>query len=392
MKKRNVLLIALLAAALCFSGCGKKSEEVSSDIQDITIEAEDIPAKTEEPSEPAEEVYVDDEAAPGEGYVRSSLTNLWVKEEVADSRPIAVMMPVDSAAQPQYAIGSAGVLYEALEEGGISRQMAIIEDWQGMEKIGNIRSIRSYYVWIGAEWDSILVHVGGPFYAVDPINTTGIDNISGAAVGGGTAITTGKGVVGKDVIFRSSDKSAPHNAYTSAEGINKAIQNFGYDPKHRSQYWVADHFKFTNASHPNTLEDYSDASSAKVINLSDVFPYTSSRLEYNEEEGVYYKWLLKAPQVDAASENKEQLSFANVIIQKTAMQVLDAKGYKDFTMVASGKSGYFCTKGKVIPITWAKASNMAPTKYYDMNGNEIVLNTGKTYIAVASDDTEPKFE
>ena len=43
MKKRNVFLIAALTAALCLSGCGKDSEEASSEIQDITVEAEDIP-------------------------------------------------------------------------------------------------------------------------------------------------------------------------------------------------------------------------------------------------------------------------------------------------------------------------------------------------------------
>ena len=153
MKKRNVFLIAALAAALCLSGCGKDSEEASSEIQDITVEAEDIPAPdgTEESSEPEEEVFVDDEEAPGEGYVRSSLTNQWVKEEIADSRPIAVMMPTDSVAQPQYAIGSAGILYEIMEEGQISRQMAIIEGWQDIEKIGNMSVIIIFLL----EWSGI---------------------------------------------------------------------------------------------------------------------------------------------------------------------------------------------------------------------------------------------
>lgn len=392
MKKHHVLLITALAAAICLSGCGKESEEASAEVEDITIEAEDIPEKTVEEEEPvlSEDVYTDDEEAPGEGYVRSSLTNLWVEEEVANTRPIAVMMPTDSVAQPQYNIGNAGILYEALEEGGISRQMAIIEGWQDMEKIGNIRSIRSYYVWMGMEWDALLVHFGGPYHAQTAITSTGVDYITGTTVG--QENTGNQHVAPADTFFRTKDKSAPHNAYTSAEGINKAIETFNYEKEHRSQYWDPNHFKFTNASHPNTLEDYSDAKSAKVVDLKNVFPYTSSRLEYNEEEGVYYKWLLKSKQIDAASENQEQLSFANVIIQKTSMQVLDAKGYKDFTMVDSGKSGYYCTKGKVIPITWTKTSNTAPTKYYDMDGNEIVLNTGKTYIAIASDDTEPIFE
>ena len=48
--------------------------------------------------------------------------------------------------------------------------------------------------------------------------------------------------------------------------------------------------------------------------------------------------------------------------------------------------------GVKFPITWTKTSDYAPTKYYDMNGDEIVLNTGKTYIAVAQAGTKPSFE
>lgn len=388
MKKHNILLLTVLTAALCFSGCGKDSEEASSDIQDITVEAEDIPVSTtEEPAEPEEEVYVDDEEAPGEGYVRSSLTNLWVEEDIANIRPIAVMMPTDSVAQPQYAIGSAGVLYEIMEEGQISRQMAIIEGWQDFEKIGNIRSIRAYYVPVGMEWDSIIVHFGGPFYANDIISNPSVDNITGATTGVQGNSTPARG---SEAFFRSSDKSAPHNAYTSGEKLTSAIEKQNYSLEHRSQYWVADHFKFTNASHPNTLEDYSDASRAYTIDLSGVFPVTLTSLEYNEEEGVYYKNLHKTKQIDQLT--GEQLTFANVIVQMTDSRRLDDHDYQDFTMVDSGKPGYYCTMGKVIPITWTKTSNDAPTKYYDMDGNEITLNTGRTYIAVAQTGTKPIFE
>lgn len=388
MKKRNIFLITALTVALCFSGCGKKSEEAST-VQDITVEVEELPAPAEEEpvaeeSVEPEAVYVDDEDPPGEGYVRSALTNLWVKEEVANSRPIAVMMPTDAGAQPQYAIGSAGVLYEIMEEGKISRQMAIIEDWKGFEKIGNIRSARHYYIPVGMEWDSIIVHFGGPFYVDSWVERPEVNNITGTHTG------NSKLSPGSEAFFRAKDKSSPHNAYTSGEKLVKAIEKQNYDFNHRSAYWAADHFTFTNASHPNTLEKYSDASKAYKINLSDVFPVTATSLEYNEGEGVYYKNLNKTKQIDKLT--GEQLTFMNVIIQMTDCKKLDEKDYQDFTMVDSGKPGYFCTKGKMIPITWTKTSDYAPTKYYDMDGNEIVLNTGKTFIAVAQAGTTPVFE
>ena len=37
-------------------------------------------------------------------------------------------------------------------------------------------------------------------------------------------------------------------------------------------------------------------------------------------------------------------------------------------------------------ITWTKGSLTSPTQYFDANGNELVLNVGKTYIAIVPSD------
>ena len=72
-----------------------------------------------------------------------------------------------------------------------------------------------------------------------------------------------------------------------------------------------------------------------------------------------------------------------MIVQNTTWAPIDAKGYLAFQMIDSIQDGYYFTKGKAIHIRWAKTSDYATTKYFDDNGNEIQLNTGKTYIAVA---------
>lgn len=384
MRKTGLLLAAVCTATVCLAGCGSKGE-ATSQISDVSVAVETIGQESAASAAAAESTIVDDESAPGDDYVRSSITNEWVKKEVANARPIAVMMPTDSEAQPQYNIGNAGVLYECMEEGSISRQEAIIEGWQDMEKIGNIRSCRRYYIYPSMEWDSILVHFGGVFYMQDLITRSDINNISGTNEYG-----TGGEAPGSNAFFRSKDHASPHNAYTSGANLTKAITSLGYETNHRSQYWHADHFTFTNASHPNTLSDYSDAASAGTVDLKGVFPVTKTYLKYNETDGVYYKWLHNKEQVDAVT--GKQLSFENVIIQITDSQVLDPKDYKSFNMIDSGKPGYYCTKGKVIPITWSKSDDYSPTKYYDKNGKEIVMNTGKTYIAIAQSGTTPSFE
>ena len=84
----------------------------------------------------------------GEEYSNISvLTGEAIEPEIAKQRPIAVMYPIDKAAQPQYGLSNVDVFYEMPEEGNMSRQMGIIQDWQNLKRIGNIRSIRSYFVY-----------------------------------------------------------------------------------------------------------------------------------------------------------------------------------------------------------------------------------------------------
>jgi len=301
----------------------------------------------------------------------------------AETRPIAVMMPTDKAAQPSYGIGSASILYEIMEEGNISRQMAIIDNWQNLDKIGNIRSCRKYYLHIATEWDPILVHFGGVVYMKERILKGDIQNISGAAEYG-----VGGKAEGSEYFFRTKDRKTPHNAYISADGIKKAVDKLGYTLNIRSQYYNNSHFAFTPAEYPNLLDQYADSQVAEKIDLSNIFAYTKSSFDYNPSTGTYLKNIHGGPQTDGTT--GEQISFSNVVIQMTSWKTLDKKGYLNFDVVGSGE-GYFCTRGRVIHCTWSKTSDYSPTKYYDDNGQEIVFNTGKTYIAIAQTGKTAKF-
>lgn len=310
-----------------------------------------------------------------EGYVRSVYTNEWVTPQQALSRPIAVMMPTDKIAQPSYGIGNAKVLYEIMEEGNISRQMAVIDNWQGLAKIGNIRSSRNYYLQVATEWDPILVHFGGVYYMAPRLALGDITNLSGTAEYG-----SGGRQPGAEFFYRTSDRKAPHNAYISADGITKASNQLGYPLAIRQGIYNPKHFTFAEGG--NTLAQYGEtAKTANVINLSAVFSYTKSAFAYNPADGLYYKSLHGAPQIDGNT--GQQISFANVIVQNTKWAPIDAKGYLAFQLLDNTEDGYYFTKGKAIHVRWQKVSDYAPTVYYDDNGAEIQLNEGKTYIAIA---------
>ena len=164
----------------------------------------------------------------------------------------------------------------------------------------------------------------------------------------------------------------------SAAAVSSGQQ--GYSLTVRPEFYNAKHFTF--AQGVNTLEQYGAAAqTANSISLAQVFPYTKSAFSYDAATGLYKKTIHGKAQVDGT--NGQQLAFANVIVQNTKWAVLDKKGYLTFQNLDNTEDGWYFTKGKAIHVTWAKTAEYTPTVYFDDNGNEIQLNEGKTYIAVA---------
>ena len=93
--------------------------------------------------------------------------------------------------------------------------------------------------------------------------------------------------------------------------------------------------------------------------------------------------------MDAAT--GKQLSFKNIILQFTYSEVRDSQGYLAFQCIDSSRDGWYFTNGKAIHINWRKDSDYGSTRYYDDNGNEILLNTGKTMICILRDGSTFSF-
>lgn len=383
MKKKILLLFLMVSACCMLWGCGKDKKPEKENPFTGT-EDENSQTTDETNVNDGETVRpVDDETPPEKGMVRSVTTNEWITEELGQTRPIAVMYPINKVALPQYGLDNIDIFYECLEEGKMSRQLAIMKDWQDLERIGNIRSIRDYFVYWALEWDSVIIHFGGPIkYVSDILLREDVDNING----------TGGSEMGSDygAYFRiPAGSRSEHTAYTSGPKILSAIEKANFSLNHRSNYYNENNYIFTNASNPNTLKDAKGVQDATYINMGKCFPVTKSTLEYNEEDGLYYKEIYGNPQVDAVSGN--QLAFANVIAQNTYYErydLADDYDYLKFKTHDTTRDGYYFTKGKAIHITWKKTSDYAPTKYYDDDGKEIVLNTGKTMIFIVEDGDE----
>ncbi|GFI02093.1 putative lipoprotein YerB [Clostridiales bacterium] len=370
MKRLQVLFLVALSSSLLLFGCGKDSEEASTPIVEPIIEAQPgAPEENETQAQDPEET----ETPPAEGMVRSRLTNEWVDEDIAKTRPIAVMIP-NSKTASQYDISKVSVLYECNVEGSMTRLMGVFEDWSDVKKLGNIRSCRDYYVYWAFEWDAIYIHYGGPFYIDDIIGRSDTQNINCIEYGNAT--------------FRESAKNSTDNAFTSTDRIKDAASHYNYPLEYRDGYADEHHYMFASEKEPNTLDQYSDAIAASKVDMSPAYPVTNCYFVYNEATGLYDRFQhlsgdSDGPHVDLA--NNEQLSFKNLLIQNTYYEVRDQKGYLAFQCHDTTRDGWFFTNGKGIHVTWEKTSDYGATRYYDDAGNEIKLNTGKTMVCILED-------
>ena len=433
MRKRLTLLPVLCLAVVCIFACGRqakpplteeivqaspeetgqetepskeeeaapetepsKEEEAASETEPAKEETE--PEKETEPEEePAEESLTEEETGEDETdgefladqeeeekkktrskkkkdpVYRSVLTGLKVdSEEEMNKRPIAVMYPIDRQAQPQYGLDRVDVMYEFMEEGDMSRQMGLITDWEDLDRIGNIRSTRDYYIKVSLEFDPVYVHYGGPIYTVSDWTTREeVDNINGV-----------DGIMGPSfgAFFRIPEGSlSEHTAYTSGSRIKSAFEQGGYSFTRRPEYDSGRHFKFMGLNAGvNTLEQYKRVCKATEIDFSGSFPVDRPYLWYNEEDGLYYREIYGAPQRDGNTGT--QLTFTNIIVLKVWADPRDSNRLM-FNCFESG-GGYYITRGKMIRIFWDKKDEHTPYSYTDDYGNQVEFNRGRTLICL----------
>lgn len=390
MKKKiiSAFMIALLgfsATACSFSTTDNTDSGEADSAQEISDHAETAVSETGSSgtteSSAAATTGAAETAAEEEEYDpgNSVLTGEPIDPVLAEQRPIAVMYPIDRAAQPQYGLSNVDVFYEILEEGGMSRQMGIIQDWQNLDRIGNIRSTRAYFVQEALEWDPIIVHYGGPInYTKEILTREDVDNINGTG-----------GVLGSDygAFYRIPAGSiSEHTAYTDSDHLNSAIDLAGFSRTHREEYYNKKHFTFAKDDSLNTLEQYSDSVTATELSMAGAYPVTESGLTYNPDDQLYYKTLYHEPQCDG--ETGEQMTFTNVLIQRAVTRSrVPGSLYLRVLIEDDDEDGFFLTNGRMIHVTWQKqlGHSYQPTTFYDDDGNEITLNPGKTMIFIITE-------
>lgn len=282
----------------------------------------------------------------------SPLTGLEVADEAATKQPVtAVMIENSPDARPQSGLSRAGIVYEAVAEGGITRFLAV---YQGAKPglIGPVRSLRLYYLSWGAQYQASIAHVGGSSNALDTVRSSGYRDIDQFFNGGS--------------YWRASDRRAPHNVYTSGEKLDALNASKGFKESSFTGFKRGDG---KPAETPN----------ATTIQLNFSSGTYNTAYAYDKTTNTYKRSLAGAPHADR--EGGQIAPRIVVALEAPLERRVGPDGYEDTVTIGSGKATVF-QNGTATAITWKKDSLTAPLKLLDENGKDVTLNRGQTWIGV----------
>lgn len=291
-----------------------------------------------------------------------------LKTYKGNERPIAVMIDNHDEARPQVSLQDAYIVYEIIVEGGYTRLMPIFKG-ANLDEIGPIRSARHYFLDYALENDAIYVHFGASPQALTDIDKYKVEAINGI-------------YQSSSDFWRTSGKSSPHNVLASTKSIVSIAKSKNYRTTSTSKSvlnYTTDEVSLKNAD--SAIDVYVPFSTSENVSF-----------KYDETKKVYVKYANNKKQVDWKT--KVDLTTKNIIIEFAENYTLndtEEKGRQGLNNVGT-LDGYYITDGKSIKIKCEKTSRTSKTVYKDLEGNEIKINDGNTFVEICPLDAKVKIE
>ena len=274
------------------------------------------------------------------------------------SRPFAIMINNHPTARNYHSgLQDAYMIYEIIVEGGMTRYMALFLD-QNTERIGSVRSARHYFLDYALENDAIYVHHGYSPQAQNDFGRLGVDRIEVSDSTGWRDKTLGI--------------SYEHTLFTSIDKLKNGLNNKRLE---RNKDILFDY-----SIDKIDLNNNDSAKKADIVTIK----YSNSvtdKYEYDSENEYYLRSVNNKAHSDYVS--KEQYHFKNIITYNVANSTIagDEKGRPTINNIGSGE-GYYISNGYAVPIKWTKSSRESQTRYTYLDGTEIKLNDGNTFINI----------
>jgi hypothetical protein len=263
----------------------------------------------------------------------------------------AVMIENSPDARPQAGLKDAGVVFEAVAEGGITRFIALFQDTQP-DYVGPIRSVRPYYIDWALPFDASIAHVGGSPKGLSDIKSLNAKDLDQFANSGS--------------YDRVTSRYAPHNVYTSIARLNNLEKSKGFTTAN-----------FTGFSRKK--EAKSATPTAKTVDLTISSYYYNVHYDYDAATNSYSR-------SEGGAAHKDEKSGTQitpkVVVAIVMSRGIDSDGqHTDYTTVGSGKMFVF-QDGLVQEGTWSKSSRGTQWAFTDANGKALAFNPGQTWFSM----------
>jgi hypothetical protein len=289
--------------------------------------------------------------------VPSTLTGLLVDPSVNDRPVTAVMIENSIDARPQSGLDQAGVVFEAIAEGGVTRFMALFQD-STPDYIGPVRSARPYYLQWLLGFDAAYAHVGGSPDGLADISAWHVKDLNEFY---------------NDTSYqRISTRYAPHNVYTSIANLNALEARKGFS---KSNYTGFTRKAEAPSKIPTTIS----------INIKFSGFYYDSHYDYDTTTNTYKRSESGTPHMELHKDGSQTQIAPKVIVAMIVPEhngALDSSGayYADYAAVGSGQIVVF-QDGATQTGTWTKNSNTNQISFTDITGKPLAFNVGQTWVA-----------
>jgi hypothetical protein len=293
---------------------------------------------------------------PAPTTVASPLSGVQVAPNLAQRPVTGIMIENSPDARPQSGLQDAGVVYEAIAEGGITRFLALFQD-TSPSYIGPVRSLRPYYIDFATPYQAGIVHVGGSPDALATVRNGHYRDLDQFFNG--------------NYFTRITARAAPHNVYTKFEWLDQLNHSKGYNSS-----------QFT----PWKRKDDKPAATptAAHIDVHISSPLYYSHYDYDKTSNTYTRSEGGRPHLEitsAADKSGTQIHPKVILTLVMNYKVIDRAGHSSYVDTGSGPM-YAFQDGTVTTATWNKTDQASMFVFKDSAGNVLPLNTGQTWVTI----------
>jgi hypothetical protein len=213
---------------------------------------------------------------------------------------------------------------------------------------------------IARPYDAMLIHVGSSAYADNALNRYGYKTLDAM---GCSIVEQDKSRVGK--------YDSEHTWYTNSSLIEKCIESRKMRINDESPDTV---FNFVEFGKQAAVDDGIASSAAWAFSNS-----YDSKIEYDQEVKAYKFWQHDKARYDELS--GDPIYYPNVFIIIASRPGYYGAGVPEYDYSAGG-TGYYLCQGKYEEFTWTKDSAENKMVFKNLDGKELEVNPGRSYIAV----------